>query len=297
MPSADRLEEFVQIVAEGSISAAARTLDLPRATLSRRLAQLESELGVRLVHRRTRSLVLTDAGDELFHRARRITSQTAEAWEAVRRLDDTPRGLLHVSVSEGIDPELFLDFLDDYPEVSLTVQLTSRYVDLIREGVDVAVRYGEVTEPDLYVRTLTTIRARVVASPAYLRRHGAPEGPEQLVEHRCVRRALGRGEPMPTWPLLAGGEVPVRGRVASNDLALLHAAALRGEGLALLPEPIVAGDLRCGRLQTVLDDVIGEQFPVCLVYADREFLAPKIRAFVDRAVERLPRWFEQLEGL
>ncbi|MEM7157668.1 MAG: LysR family transcriptional regulator [Myxococcota bacterium] len=295
MPSTDRLEEFARIIAEGSISAAARALDIPRATLSRRLSDLEEELGVRLVHRRTRSLVLTDAGKELYRRACSISSQAAEAWDAVRRLDQTPRGELHVSVSEGIEPDLFLDFLRDYPEVSLIVRKTPRYVDLVHEGIDVAIRYGRPTEPDLYIRQLTTIRTVVVASPKYLRRHGRPERAEDIGEHPCIRRAMEDGGPMESWPLRAGGSVPIAGRVATNDLALLKAAALRGEGLVLIPWPVVRDELRRGRLKTVLEDEIGDEFPVCLVHADREYIEPKVRAFVDRAVEVLPSRFETVE--
>ncbi|MEM6995994.1 MAG: LysR family transcriptional regulator [Myxococcota bacterium] len=291
------MDEFATIVEQGSISAAAREIGVPRATLSRRLAGLEDELGIRLVHRRTRSLILTDAGAELFRRARSIAAQASEAWEAMRRLDETPRGRLRVSVSEGIDPGLFLDFVEDYPEVSVVVRTTARYVDLIGEGIEVAIRYGEVTEPDLYVRRVATIRSLVVGSPEYLRRCGTPKRARQLSGHRCIRRALGDGRPLSAWPLRRGGDVHVSGRVVSDDLSLLRAAALRGEGLAHLPRPAVGADLRKGTLVPVLERSVGEDFPVCLVYADREFIEPKVRAFVDHAARVLPRWFAGLDHL
>lgn len=296
MPSTDRLEEFARIVQEGSISQAARVLEMPRATLSRRLSQLEEELGVRLVHRRTRSLVLTDAGHELFRRARRISAEAAEAWDAVRRLDDTPRGTLRVSVSAGIDPDLFVDFLADSPEVSIVVRSSSRHVDLLGEGIDVAIRYGDVTDPDLYVRRVAMIRTLVVASPAYLERHGHPRRPEDLARHLCLRRALGERETMDTWALRTGGSVEVTGRLVTNDLPLLRAAALRGEGLALLPRAIVQEDLGQGALVPVLEKQVGDDFPVCLVHADREYIAPKVRAFVDRAAEHLAGWFASVDA-
>jgi DNA-binding transcriptional LysR family regulator len=293
MPSADRLREFAQIVANGSITGAAKSLDVPRATLSRRLSNLEHELGVRLMHRQTRKLVLTDAGRELHRRAMRINADTIEAWDAVRQLDDTPRGLLRVSVSAGLDPDLFLDFLRDYPKVTLEVRKTTRHVDLIGEGVDVAVRFGPVKDPNLYVRRVTTVRSVIVAAPAYVHKRGAPTHPRELTHHDCVLGITGDWIPTRVWPLLDGGNVPVQGRLVANDVVLMHAAALRGDGLVLLPEPIIAADIRAGRLMTLLDSQVGTEGPVSLVYADREYIDPKVRVFVDRAAAHLAKWFEK----
>ena len=288
MPSSDRLHEFAEVVAAGSISGAARALGLPRATLSRRLSALEAELSIRLLHRGTRRLVLTPAGEELHRRARRIVADADEAWATVRRLDDIPRGLLRVSVSGVRQPNLFTDFLRDYPEVQLEVRATTRHVDLVAEGVDVAVRFGEVKDPNLIVRRLFTDRSVVVGSPAYLERRGRPRRAADLAHHDCIVGFAGEWAPTRTWPLRAGGTVRVAGRLAGNDIGMMRAAARDDLGLALLPSGPIVSDLKAGRLVAVLEDIVGADIPANIVYADREYIEPKVRAFVDRAVQVLP---------
>lgn len=284
MPQTDRLGEFVAVVEGGSITAAARGLGLPRASLSRRLSALEAELGVRLLHRSTRKLVLTPAGEELYQRARRIVAEASEAWQAVRRLDDVPRGLLRVSATDAALGDLFVDFLAEFPEVRLEVRSTTRHVDLIAEGVDVAIRFGPVKDPKLIVRKVADGRQLVVAAPAYIQARGRPTRPAELKDHDCIIGFAGELSPARTWPLLAGGAVPVGGRLACNELRLAVRAARRGLGLALLPLPMVSDDLDRGTLVRVLDDSVGQDAPVSIVYADREYIQPKVRAFVDRAV-------------
>lgn len=293
MPSTDRLAEFSSIVTTGSISAAAKSLGLPRATLSRRLSRLEKELGVRLMHRGTRSLVLTEAGEELHRRARRITADASAAWSAVRRLDDTPRGLLRVSVTGGIDPALFTDFLRDHPEVQLEVRASTQHEDLVADGIDVAVRFGEVKDPNLIVRRLQTVRSVVVGAPDYLQRRGRPEEPLDLADHDCIVGFSGAWVPSQVWPLLDGGTVPVGGRLVGNDMMLMRAAALAGHGLVLMPRRVIAAELRDGRLLPVLEDLLGARMPVSLVYVDREYTEAKVRVFVDRAVDALTRDFQE----
>ncbi len=291
MPSVDRLIEFTAILEAGSIAGGSRRLNLPRATLSRRLSALERELGVRLLHRRTRRLVLTPAGEELLGRARRIVADADAAWSAVRRLDDTPRGLLRVSVSSILDPSLFTDFLRDFPEVEIEVRASTRHVDLIADGVDVAIRFGEVTDADLIVRKVHQSRSVVVGSPAYLSDRPPPSHPDELADRECVVGFAGGWTPARRWPLRAGGTVPVGGRLAGNAVSLARAAALAGLGLALLPERMVRADIEEGLLVAVLEDVVGGDLPVSVVYADREFIDPKVRAFVDRAAQTLAEVF------
>ena len=173
-PSLDRLREFLEVTRAGSISGAARRLGLPRATLSRRIASLEADLGVRLLIRRTTRLALTRAGEELLKRAQRVVVDADAAWEAVRRLDDVPRGLLRVSVTGPYLLRLFTDFLRDFPEVILEVQSTTRHVDLLAEGVDVAMRIGPIRDQDLIARLVHVDRLMVVASPDYRMRHFEP---------------------------------------------------------------------------------------------------------------------------
>ncbi|MFT5683338.1 MAG: DNA-binding transcriptional LysR family regulator [Myxococcota bacterium] len=282
MSASTGFESFVTIVEEGGISQASRKLDVPRPTLSRRLAALEAELGVRLMHRSSRRMVLTAAGEELYRRARRIVVDAREARLAVARLDGVPRGLLRVSIPPG--PQLtdtLSRFLDRYPEVELEVVSTARFVDLVAEGFDVAVRAGTSSDPGLITRTLWTVRRMVFASEGYTAQHGQPQTPADLSEHRCIL-GFARGEiPHRRWPLLEGGEVAVSGRLTTNNLQLATSECGSGRGLALLPEALG----RAAGLIPVLPGVIGDRPKLSVVYPSRELLDPKVRAFVDLLVE------------
>ncbi len=271
---------------EGSISGASRRLDLPRATLSRRLSTLESDLGVRLLHRGTRRLVPTPAGEQLYARARRIVIDTEEAWAATRRLDDTPRGLLRVSTNVTSNTRrLFTDFARDYPEVRLEVTASDRHVDLIAEGVDVAIRGGEIKDPKLIARRLFTDRSVAVASPAYLGRKGTPRNAGDLVDHDLIVGFGGTSGPRRTWPLWGGGEIKITHRHASSDMHLRVEWAIAGLGIAMAPKGIVARDVEADRLAHVLEAQLGAPAPLSLVYVDREFQAPQVRVFIERAIE------------
>lgn len=289
MPSVDRMREFLAVMQAGSISEAARILGLPRATLSRRMAGLEADLGIRLILRRTTKLALTHAGEELLRRAQRVVADADEAWDAVRRLDDTPRGLLRVSMSGPHFLKLFTDFLCDFPEVRLEVQSTTRHVDLLSEGVDVAMRIGPVKDQDLIARRLHTDRLIVVASPEYLERMGTPQNAVDLSKHSCIVGFAGGWTPNNAWPRWNGGSIAVKGRLSANEVGLIREAAIDGLGCALIASAIVADDIRAGRLVPVLIDQVGAELPISLVYADREFIDPKVREFVDRAVNVVER--------
>lgn len=282
MNPTEGFEEFVAIVEEGSVSGAARRLDMPRATVSRHLARLERRLGVRLAHRSSRTLQLTQAGRLLFDRARRILNEAREAHDDVGRLDDVPRGLLRVSVPTGPQSwftALASGFLDAYPEVSLDVVSTGRLVDLVAEDVDVVIRASAQPDPNLIGRVLATSRLTCVASPDYLRRYGEPRSVDDLADHECIRNLGGDGRSR--WPLIDGSRVQVSGRFASNDLITRWHAAIVGRGIALVPESFIVGAERRGLLVRVLEDVIGEDARIWVLYAEREFRPPKIRAFVD----------------
>jgi DNA-binding transcriptional LysR family regulator len=292
MMSADRLHEFTAIVDAGSISGASRVLEIPRATLSRRMSALEAELGVRLIHRETRRLVLTPAGEELYSRAQRVVADTEAAWASVRACDDVPRGPLRVSVADSriAQADLFVEFARDHPEVRLEVSVTPRHVDLVAEGIDVAVRIGTVNGESLVARRLWSTRSFPVASPEYLERRGTPRRPNELAKHDCIVGFAGEQTPQRTWPRLDGGSVPVGVRFASSGIDLRIAAAERGLGIALLPQLPIAEQLRDGRLVPVLDGVVGLEIPMSLVFAEREFMPPRMRLFIDRAIEFFRDW-------
>lgn len=285
-PSADRLREFVVVLEEGSISAASRRLDLPRATLSRRLSGLEAELGVRLLHRGTRRLIPTPAGEQLYTRARRIVADTDEAWAATRRLDDTPRGRLRVSTNLNTNIRgLFATFARDYPELELEVTTSDRHVDLVGEGIDVAIRGGEIKDSQLIARRLFNDRSVAVASPEYLAGRGTPRAARELVNHDLIVGFGGTAAPSRTWPLWTGGELRVAHRHASSDMHLRIEWAIAGLGITMAPTGVVAPQVEAGRLVRLLESEVGAPAPLSLVYVDREYQTPQVRVFIARALE------------
>jgi LysR family transcriptional activator of dmlA len=286
MLKADNLTEFAAVVDAGSISEAARALDVGRTSLSRRLSQLEARLGVRLLHRETRRLTLTPAGEELYRRAQRVVVDVDAAWESVRKMDATPRGPLRVSVPDArlAAADLFVTFAQDFPEVRLEVTMTYRHVDLIGEGIDVAIRFGPVANESLVTRKLSTTTSLLVASPVYLQRRGIPSTPRQLADHDCIVGFAGERTPALTWPLLSGGSIRIPARFCAEDIGLRVAAAERGLGIALVPRALIAEQLGAQHLLPVLEDQVGVDTPMNLVFVDRTLMPPAMRVFIDRAV-------------
>lgn len=285
MPSLDRLEELVAIVDAGSISGAARALGLPRTTLSRRLSGLEEELGVRLMHRETRRLVLTSEGETLVGRARCLVEDAEAAWAAVERHDDAPRGRLRVSFPPTLMfHELLLGFAEAFPEVDLEVSASARHVDLLNERVDVALRFGTVGEPGLIARRLFTDELSAVAAPRYLDRHGRPELADELVRHRCILGYATGWRRETAWPLIDGGRTAVSGRFVSDELPIRLDAGLRALGIVLLPEPVTRPYIAKAQLEFVLRGVVGASTGASLVFPERDYMPPQVRAFIDHTV-------------
>lgn len=284
------LESFVAIVEHGSIAAAARALDIPRETLSRRLSRLEERLGLRLVHRSTRSLSTTREGDALYVHARRMVDAAEEAIRAVQSADDVPRGVLRLSIpansAGGFVGAMLKDFLDAWPEVELEALSTDRYVDLRSEKIDVALRGGDPQDDGLIARRLWHMDMCAVASAAYVERHGLPQSLEALAEHTCVLGLSGE-RPARSWPTLEGGAVEVVGRMATNDRAMRMTMIRCGAGIGLVLTANVADELSSGALVPVLPELLGARAHMSVVFAEKEMMLPRVRAFVDHAV----RWF------
>lgn len=298
LPETSELQAFVRIVQAGSLSGASQELAVPRATLSRRLARLEERLGVRLVHRTTRRLHLTDAGEAFYPQARDVVGAVQAASDAVAlHSQSEPTGLLRVSVpplTQHGPRALLLDFLERYPKVELEVSSSTRHEDLLAGHIDVAWRAGVRLDPGLVARKLTRTDVVAVASPAYLARRGTPQSVDELVHHTLLL-GFDRGVRAATrWPLRDGGHVAVQGRLVSNQLSLLHDAVVRGLGIAMLPAAWEGDTSDTGdALVPVLPTVLGASSQVALVYPNRRLLKPAARAFVDFVVERMaqdPLW-------
>lgn len=278
---------FTRIVELRSLSRAAADLAVPRATIGRRLRHLEQRLGVRLLRRTTRTLAVTDAGDQFYRHARIVLDAIGQAEASVRSSENVMRGHLRVSVPPLIDDsilELFTSFAAQHPEVRIQVDFTSRLVDLIRDGYDVALRGSADLQPGLVARTIARHKLVAAAAPKYLAEYGTPRAKRDLRRHRCLS-GFTRGElPQQSWPLGRGG-VQVDNVMSSNDMRLLQRAAIRGLGIALLPDLLIRDALATGELVQVLPGKLEVAVQFAVVYVERELLPLHVRAFVDALAE------------
>ena len=236
---------------------------------------------------------LSQQGKLLYEKARPIVQAARDAEAAVKRLDNVPRGQLRVLVPPRVPEDVFTqwlaDFLVAYPEVSLDVVGTDMHVDLVAEGFDVALRSGAIEDTSLISRTLAINAEIAVASPQYLEAKGTPMGAADLRDHECVIGYKGTNVPNVRWPLLAGGEIEVGGRLITNHAGLHLQAAKRHLGISLVIDRSAAASIESGDLVHVLPDIIGCVNHARLVYPDREFLDPKVRAFVDFIAAQVPK--------
>jgi DNA-binding transcriptional LysR family regulator len=290
---------FTKAVEAKSLSRAAAELGSPRATLSRRLARLEQRLGVRLLRRTTRSLTLTDAGQAFYAHARIALDAVQQARGSVMVESGAVRGTLRVALPAMPDAGFhaaICDFLERYPEVRAHLHFSARHVDLRRDGFDVALRAGTELEPGLIARTLLRTSVIASAAPAYLKQHGVPRSARDLKAHRCLMGFV-RGEvPQTYWPKLKGGRMPLEGALFSNEINFLFEAAVRGLGIALLPRLMVEDALARGSLVHVLPKLIGADSRLALVYPDREFMPPQLRAFAEMIAAWVPEGVRPRRG-
>ncbi len=283
---------FARTVEAKSVSRAAAELRVPRATISRRLARLERRLHTRLLRRTTRSLALTDAGAALYQHARIVLDAVVHAEASVRRSDDVVRGDLRVSSLPALTRgfrRMFSEFARAHPGVRLQVDFSTHHVDLLRGGYDVAIRSSTDLPPGLVARTLARQKLVAVAAPAYLRAHGTPRTRADLRDHRCLMGFAHGSLPATHWPLPGGGKVHVDGMMFSNDLRLICEAALDGHGIALLPTLVCSDLVARGELVPVLPKLVGSEGKIAIVYPERDYMPPALRAFVDLICDRAPR--------
>lgn len=276
-PRTEDLETFLAVVDEGGIGAAARALSLPKSTISRRLERLESELGVRLLARSNRAVRPTDEGARVVERVREALGDLDALSADARGSRETPRGRLRISAPADLaaDDEVWLSFMEEHPEVELQLTLTNRYVDVVREGFDLAVRGGRGEDEALITRRLGHYRLRAVASPQWLADNSRLTTPSDLRHHSCVLLR----------PFTHGERAPAGERhLIVNQLHLAHKASLRGLGIAILPSSLVDDDLAEGRLCTVLDAYDPLEVPLYAAYPDRRFLPAAMVALLDHLV-------------
>ncbi|QVW26448.1 LysR family transcriptional regulator [Pseudomonas hormoni] len=291
----NRLESMsilIAVVDAGSLSAAARRLGMPLTTVSRKVAELEAHLHTRLLHRTTRQLSLTEAGDSYVAACRRILEDIGEAERAATGEYASPKGELVVTA-----PVVFgrlhvvpvvAEFLAHYPEIDISLVLTDRVVHLMDEHADVAVRIGELPDSMLMATEVGTVRRVVCASPAYLATHGVPTTPQDLAGHDCITFEVLAS--MRAWVFGAGKSelsVPVHSRLTVNTAEAAIAAAILGVGLIRVLSYQVADSVRDNELSIVLDEFESAPLPINLVHKGQTPLPLKLRAFFDFVTPRL----------
>jgi len=275
---------FLQVVHSGSFSAAARQLAMPKSTVSRKVSELEAQAGARLMQRTTRKLGLTDVGRIFYEHALRIAAEVDEAARAVGRMQAAPRGLLRVTapLSFGMLGPIVAEYLRKHAEVQVELLCTDRQVDLVEERFDIAIRASKLADSSLTARAIGTITRVLVAAPRYCKQRGMPGTPVELAQHACL--VFGAGSAPNVWTLESGGkrlEVRVVPRLTLNDPEVLRGVALSGAGIALIPEFVVAEDIKHKRLRRVLSDWCSASTPVHAVYPTARLLSPKASAFIE----------------
>ncbi|WP_233842992.1 LysR substrate-binding domain-containing protein [Dyella sp. 2HG41-7] len=287
---------FASVVEHGGFSSAGRALGVPKSRLSKRIAQLEDRLGVRLLQRTTRRFVVTEVGERFYGHCRAVLEEARAAQEAVDELRAEPRGIVRVScpvsIVQTVLAYILPEFMAMYPKLQVRVLSNNRRVDLISEGFDLAIRVRAKldTDANMIVRSFGQSRVLPVASPSLLDTYGRPKHPEDLA--RLPALSMQEHEGAQIWELIdAKGErvsVEVQAQLITGDFAMLLQAARRGIGVTLLPEFVCAPAIDSGELEVVLPEWSAPEGMMHFVYPSRRGMLPGVRALVDFLAERLP---------
>ena len=280
------LTAFVRVVDSGGFSAAGRRLNMSTTMVSNHIQALEERLGARLLNRTTRKVSPTEVGKAYYDRCIQILADLEQADDIAGALQSTPRGTLRIYTATHIVPfvaPVVAEFLATYPEVKVDLNMGERAIDLIDEGIDIAVRLTPPTESSLIVRSLATWRHVLCCSPDYIEKHGRPLELAELAEHNCVRHALYPfGD---EWHFADRKGMPatvrVSGNLISNSGETLHRAALQGLGVCLAAGFLVRDELEAGRLVRLLPELRPVEFTMNAVYPHRNHLSAKVRTFID----------------
>jgi len=296
MYSTTDLQLFIHTADLGNLSKAARQLDLLPATASASLKRLEQQLNARLFVRSTRSMRLTPAGALFLDYSRQALALLQEG-QALLNADGPVSGHLRLSMPSDVGRNILLPWLDafqkNYPQVTLSLQFSDRVIDLFRDPVDVAFRYGKLDDSTLISQPLAASRRVLVAAPSYLAQHGRPQSPQDLQNHNCLLYYLQHGL-FNNWRFYAGKtpiDVKVRGDRMSDDAAIARLWAIAGIGIAYKSWLDVRQDVAEGRLEILLEQFAGEETPLSMVYPHRNSMSPSLRALLTFLREK----FEEIE--
>ncbi len=296
MDSITRIRCFLQVVESGGFSAAARDMGRSKALISKYVSELEDELGVRLLNRTTRQISLTQVGEAYFREAGELLQRFDDLKDSVQQDHREVRGRLRLSAprsfSEATLGRVLADFLKQHPRVELDIEMEDRFVDIVEEGYDVAIRVAELEDSSLIARKIRDVRVVVCASPAYWEAHGMPSKPTELSKIPCIIDTNYQNKA--NWVFVDNGQrfsVPVKGPMHVNSGKTAVAAALAGLGAVRLPVFYVLEELMDGRLVAALEEFEAQGPAMYAVYPHRRHLSAKVRAFVDFFVN----WHKALE--
>ena len=291
MDTPGEMRVFVRSVELGGFSAAARDLDLTPSALSKLVTRLEDRLGVRLMNRTTRKLALTAEGEAYFASAKRILADIDAAEMEVTRFSGSPKGLLRINAGVAFGMHQLAPalprFLERYPEIELDITLTDRLIDLVEEGADVAIRNGHLRDSSLVARRICDLHRVICASPGYLKKHGVPKTPQDLLAHNCI--SISGAPQLRRWPFDTKNGIElidVTGNVNANNAETLLQLAATGLGIIRLTDVIVGDGIRAGWLAPLFEGVHHrEPVPLSAVYLPGKHKSPRVAAFVNFMVE------------
>ena len=284
------MKVYCSVVENDSLADAARKMNVSPSVVSKHLSALEDRLGVRLLNRTTRRLSITEEGAAYYERCKQIITDVAEAEIEVSSAHTAPRGLLKITAPvtfahRHLTPHL-PKFLDMFPEVEVQVQVNDRVVDLVDEGIDLAIRISQLKDSSLIARRLAPNRRYIAATPEYLERNGTPKSVDDLKDHRLI--TWPPGNPLNDWHFLIDGVdriIKVKGAIAVNEGDAILTTLLAGGGLGMTQEFLAGPFVKEKKLVPLLEEIVREDNPIYAVYPSSRHLSPKVRAFVDFLVE------------
>lgn len=291
MDTIDGMKTVVAVVETGSFTAASERLNISKALASKYVGEVEKNLNVRLFHRSTRKLALTEAGKTYYQHALALLEEFAALVDTVTGEQSSPQGLLRISVPVAFGEmklaQLIPKFMQLFPSINLEVILSNNMVDMVEEGIDVRIRVGGVDDSSLIARHIKTLPLILCASPQYLQQHGEPKTPEDITQHNCIIDSnfrIGR-----QWPVIApdgsADSINVKSRIAASSPSAVKEIAVAGGGIGMVPRFIAEPALEQGLLQQVLPSYSTLEFGLFALYPHRRYLPRKVRCFIDFMVD------------
>ncbi len=283
---------FRRVAETGSFSEVAQELKLSQPTVSKQVAALENHLGIKLMHRSTRQLKLTEAGKQYYQHCRYIIDEIEENESNIRYNQSVLSGTLRISTpikyGEMHIAPLVCEFLQQHPQLNIDLSMDDHYVDLVKEGIDLAVRVGPLTDSQMVARKLGDFDRLTVASPAYLSKHGAPETPKDLLAHNCLVFTLLTTQHHWHYEGPNGSEkVPVSGNFTTNSPSAMKKAALDSLGIMVAPTWLLEDSVERGELSPILTDYRATPMEIHVIYPERRFVPARVRQFIDFLRERI----------